>query len=267
MAKYYKRKYSDDQLRIAITTSRSIREVLLKLGLCGTGGGYTSIKRYIEHLQIDTTHLKGQSWRTNLKIPPKRPIEYYLQENSCVNSSSLRKRLIYEEIFEFRCNKCKLNSWNDLPISLELEHKDGNHFNNLLENLELLCPNCHAQTPTYRGKNHAYRSNITCSKTYDPTKTVSTKSTKKIKRPRNKKKHNTCLDCARPISNYAVRCKSCAGKEIQPTKIPWMPIEELLERLKTSNYSALARELGVSDNAIRKHISKHTTLSVNALST
>lgn len=67
------------------------------------------------------------------------------------SSGEVRKYLI--ETFGHTCAKCKLEEWNDLPIPLELEHKDGNSDNNLLENVEMLCPNCHAQTPTYKGKN------------------------------------------------------------------------------------------------------------------
>jgi uncharacterized membrane protein len=63
----------------------------------------------------------------------------------------LRKRIIYEQ--EERCNSCGIDSWMGKPISLELEHKDGNHFNDVRENLEALCPNCHSQTPTFRGRN------------------------------------------------------------------------------------------------------------------
>lgn len=63
----------------------------------------------------------------------------------------VKKRLFYEQ--EGKCNKCGLSEWLGKPISLELEHKDGNHHNNCKENVELLCPNCHAQTDTYRGKN------------------------------------------------------------------------------------------------------------------
>lgn len=51
------------------------------------------------------------------------------------------------------CNKCKLSEWNGLTIPIELEHIDGNSQNNSLDNVELLCPNCHAQTSTYKGKN------------------------------------------------------------------------------------------------------------------
>ena len=52
-----------------------------------------------------------------------------------------------------RCAKCALNIWNGLPIPLELDHIDGCSDNNTRKNLRLLCPNCHAQTPTYKNKN------------------------------------------------------------------------------------------------------------------
>lgn len=64
--------------------------------------------------------------------------------------TSKRIRVILEQ--NECCNKCKLNTWLELPIVLELDHIDGNRENNIRENLEALCPNCHAQTPTWRGK-------------------------------------------------------------------------------------------------------------------
>lgn len=63
----------------------------------------------------------------------------------------LRKRVIYEQ--NERCNVCGISEWVGKPISLELEHKDGNHHNNTRTNLEALCPNCHSQTATFRGRN------------------------------------------------------------------------------------------------------------------
>ena len=63
----------------------------------------------------------------------------------------LRERIIYEQ--DCKCNKCNLNEWLGNQIPLELEHKDGNHFNNKRENIEMLCPNCHALTTTGRGRN------------------------------------------------------------------------------------------------------------------
>ncbi|NBU96684.1 MAG: hypothetical protein EBS19_00500 [Spirochaetia bacterium] len=65
----------------------------------------------------------------------------------------LKKRLIQEKVFEHQCNKCKEKTWLNHPIPIELHHKDGDNSNNVLSNLELLCPNCHALTDNYRSKN------------------------------------------------------------------------------------------------------------------
>lgn len=69
----------------------------------------------------------------------------------------LRERIIYEQ--DCKCNKCGLDKWLGETIPLEIEHKDGNHFNNDRNNLEMLCPNCHAMTKTWRGRNKK-RNNI-----------------------------------------------------------------------------------------------------------
>lgn len=74
-------------------------------------------------------------------------------------STSLRKYILNNKIFEYKCNCCNINSWNGLPITLEIEHKDGDTWNNIRENLELLYPNCHSQTSTYR-KNRKGDGNI-----------------------------------------------------------------------------------------------------------
>ena len=76
---------------------------------------------------------------------------------SLLGYDAIKKRLFYEQ--NGKCNKCGNDMWLGKPIPLELEHKDGNHNNNSRDNVELLCPNCHAQTDTYRGKNvnNAYK--------------------------------------------------------------------------------------------------------------
>lgn len=65
-----------------------------------------------------------------------------------------RKRISIEQ--NHTCLHCKLNKWLDLPIVLELDHIDGNNKNNQRDNLRMICPNCHAQTVTWRGKNNAF---------------------------------------------------------------------------------------------------------------
>ena len=69
-------------------------------------------------------------------------------------TNKLRLRLIKEGVKEAKCEECGIVDWNGKPVSLELDHIDGNSKNHLLNNLRILCPNCHSQTETYRGKNN-----------------------------------------------------------------------------------------------------------------
>ena len=64
-----------------------------------------------------------------------------------------RKNILLKDMEIKRCEICLNSKWNNLPITLELDHIDGNHKNNLRENLRIICPNCHSQTPNYKGKN------------------------------------------------------------------------------------------------------------------
>ena len=137
-----------------VRQSFSIREVIKRLGLIPAGGNYQQVKKYIKQLELDTSHFTGQGHlRGKTHDYTKKPLSFYLVKDKQVQSHRLRLRLIEEGVFSHRCNRCGLEEWLGLPVSLELEHIDGDHHNNLLDNLELLCPNCHAQTDTYRGKN------------------------------------------------------------------------------------------------------------------
>lgn len=146
-------KYTLEELKEAIETSSSCRQVLLKLGIKPAGGNYRTFNKAVKHFELDTSHFTGQLWSKGKTIGPQRPIEDYLSNNAYMTSSKLRVRLIKEGIFDAICSHCNLDLWLDGPIPLELDHINGNHYDNHLENLRLLCPNCHALTPNYRGKN------------------------------------------------------------------------------------------------------------------
>ena len=77
----------------------------------------------------------------------------YLENSKDVQTNKVRIRLLEEGYKEHRCECCGLTTWLDKPIPLELHHKNGDKTNNTLENFVLLCPNCHAFTDSYRGKN------------------------------------------------------------------------------------------------------------------
>lgn len=145
--------YTEKELQEAVKTSTSIRQVLEKLNIIPAGGNYQTTNRRIQKLNIDTSHFTGQAWNKGKVIGPRRPIEKYLKENSVVQSFKLKSRLISEGLKEHKCECCGITEWNGKSAPIELDHINGNHHDNRLENLRIMCPNCHAQTDTYRGKN------------------------------------------------------------------------------------------------------------------
>jgi hypothetical protein len=154
----FSRKYSEIQFKEAVESSTSIRQVLSKLGLKEAGGNYSHVKRRIQKFNLSLAEgANGQGWSKGKTLGPKRPIEWYLTENSHHQSHRLKQRLISEGIKQHKCECCGITEWRGQPTPIELDHINGNNEDNRLENLRLLCPNCHAQTDTYRGKNKKYQ--------------------------------------------------------------------------------------------------------------
>ena len=150
------RKWNVEDLPAAVMKNRSVRGVLLTLGLVEAGGNYDTIRQYVIKLDLDTSHWVGMGWRkgTTIPIKPAIPLEKILVEDSTyTNTNRLRGRLIREGYKEHRCEHCGLTEWMGGPIPLELEHTNGDRHDHRIENLEVICPNCHALTPTHRGKN------------------------------------------------------------------------------------------------------------------
>jgi DNA-binding transcriptional ArsR family regulator len=85
--------------------------------------------------------------------PQAAPIELYLVDGRAVNRDHLKQRLFGAGLKEARCELCGINDWLGRPLSLALHHVNGDGLDNRLENLQLLCPNCHSQTPNFSGRN------------------------------------------------------------------------------------------------------------------
>lgn len=225
-------KYTLEQLKEAVKLSSSIRQTLERLNVIPAGGNYKTFHKAVNHFNIDISHFTGADF-TGRKFPKRRQkIEKYLYKGSTINSSTLRIYLLEDKIFEHKCYKCNLSVWNDLPIPLELEHINGINNDNRLENLTLLCPNCHAQTDTYRGKN-----------------------IRKKSKPKLKIMKNNCKIC-----NNNCEFKYCSSECVHKSqqKIEWS--EEFVKILLTKhkgNLTQASKEIGVSDNGIRKWCKKY----------
>jgi hypothetical protein len=149
----------EQRLRKAVAAATTMKETLQLLGLSLSPTNFTRYKRSVERLELDTSHWgygRGmQRYREKRGSP--RPLAYYLVEGSNIASSSLRKRLIREEVLPAQCafEDCptrEMTTWRGGQISLELDHINGISDDNRIGNLRILCRMCHALTPTHSRK-------------------------------------------------------------------------------------------------------------------
>lgn len=152
--------YNKEEFILMVHKSDSMGHLLENLNVKKAGGNYSTMKRRIIMWDIDISHWNKtkkirQGYRNkDLGKQNTIPLDKILVENSTYSSTyALKNRLLSENIFEYKCYKCSNTIWLAGKIPLELEHINGIRSDNRLNNLTLLCPNCHALTPTYRSKN------------------------------------------------------------------------------------------------------------------
>ena len=131
-----------------IKNSNSLCEVCKKAGIVHTTGNYKTLKKIILENDIDISHFK----RNGGAYVKPRAIEEYLVKGSQITSYKLKNKLFSAGLKEKRCECCGNTEWMGYPIVLELHHIDGNHMNHSLDNLQLLCPNCHSITDNFKSK-------------------------------------------------------------------------------------------------------------------
>lgn len=221
MAKY---KWDKERIENAVKESFSYRETLRKLGVNLSGNNGETLKKKIIEYNIDVSHFTFHA-ATQPKL--KKDINCYLVKDSHISSFKLKEKLVKCGLKENKCECCGIDEWFGKPLSCQLHHINGDNTDNRLENLQILCPNCHSQTENYCGQ-------------------------------ANKKEHkkNYCKDCGRELkTKNAKYCLSCASKRRAKKEITK---EELILKLKkhNGNRSQLANEMNVSETTIRKWCKK-----------
>lgn len=215
----------------ALDGAASKKQVLERLALRAAGGNYKALDKALNRFSLSSPVRSFPPNTNGMRTPDE---EVFSENSSYSNSSGIKKRL-REKGFPQECSECHLGSeWNGKPLTLQLEHINGVHSDNRLENLTLLCPNCHSQTSTFAGNS----------------------SSRALRRDESGKIVRGKCRCGDNVYSKGVKqCMKCAGLSRRKAKYP--PMEKLLTAIEANGYSSVALDLGVSDNAVRKHIRSH----------
>ncbi len=151
-------KYTKALLEEIVKSSTTVNEVLRKLGLVQAGGSHHHISKKIKEFGINTSHFTGKRSCKGKTPWKKYNREEFVKNVLIIDGPKWGSHLIKLKLFDFdlkerKCEKCNQNEiWNGNSLSLHLDHINGNHNDNRLNNLRILCPNCHSQTKTYSSK-------------------------------------------------------------------------------------------------------------------
>ena len=228
MKKIYYTKKWEDKIIQACKTSRSMIEAYTTLGM-----NHNTFKSHAIRLGVYKPNQAGKGCKKN---NPKIPLSEIIYEGKQpqYHSYGLKKRLLKEGIKQYQCEMCKRTMWGKNPIPLELHHIDGNKRNHLLENLLVICPNCHTFTLTYKSKNKNNGVRI-----------------EKIRKPRKLKKVYICEQCGairNKRSNDKV-CRDCyniSQRRLEVSK------EELTKLMNEYPMTKIGKMFNVSDKSIKK---------------
>ena len=223
-----RKRYSKEEISQAISNSNCYADVFRNLGLKVNGGSYSWLKNLINSFELSTNHF-SREYLTNLKLV-ERDYKLPLVNGKRLKSLELKKHLLLNSV-KYQCNCCGIAEWMGKSISLDVDHKNKNCHDNATNNLQFLCPNCHRQ------KTHQEQ----------------------------QKNNNKCEKCNKKINKKSRFCKSCALLNIKRNfKINWPSDEQLSAKVWEMPLTSLSKELGVSDNAIRKRCLKKNIILPNA---
>lgn len=201
--------YTKDELIEIIGCCRNYIDILNTLKLNNYYHRY--LIKFVKENNVNTSHFR--------KSAPSTLASRLIKGNRHICGTDIKKYLITKNLVLNECSICKLPPiWNNKPLIFHLDHINGDHFDNRIENLRLLCPNCHTQTDTYTGKNTAKYKEKQCSECSSKLKrnNITGKCAKCITKEKNTGKCSECNVNDR-FRTY-LKCKECIKKQPEKKK-------------------------------------------------
>ena len=216
-------KYDENHLAKLTTQVNSYWELLALLNRPPTTGALSYLQRKLKHFGISTSHFtKPKGRRTPALLPSEILVCNRLPWRE--SAKTLRKAMVSVGV-PYQCKLCgKDPIHRGQPLRLQVDHIDGNVFDNRIENLRFLCPDCHSQTDNYAGRGRRFT--------------------------------KVCETCPTRIANDYTHCKKCLNPPRSKANAPWPSSKHLEEMLREQPATEVAKLLGVSSSAVKKRCKK-----------
>lgn len=224
--------WSKEKVSEAVKNNYCYLDVLRDLNIPTRGRNADTLKNKIKEYNLDISHFTFVS--KNKGKTKRKSVQELLIKGSHVKTVFLKNKLLEAGLKENKCEICGLTEWQGKPLVCQLHHIDGDETNNCLDNLQMLCPNCHSQTENYCGS-----ANI---------------------KPKQK---FYCENCGREIkTKMAKLCVACAAKQrtnllLDKNNKEFPTKEELENLIKTKTFVEIGKIYGITDNAVRRWCDKY----------